>query len=246
MLECQKEDIVEKCRIRDWRARSSLLLVVLGTLLTTLSLSHHVCAEKLPTPTIDQILLSSDAIIFANIGSIDENSGSSGLVKVTLTDVDVISSRYALPEGQPVSILVTSEVSTVSSHWGDTDGAPSVKPKRHDSTMILGHRYLLFLRGGSDGPLLRISRAIFQVNSSGHVDCAGGEIFGVGSISLTCSVAEREFSPPLSEAQLKQELQESLVVAQARRPKLAVQEDAAGRDLFLNIPANADGGENDQ
>lgn len=207
------------------RNPNSLHLGMIAVLAGLLSSATPAVAEHYEPTSLSTILLSSDAIVFATVASVAPHGSDADLAQVVLQSLDVVTSRWPLDASGGFKISVLSIGMT----------ATDVRPLRHDPVLREGGRYLLFLRGGiwTAAPVISNGTPIYEVRD-GVVQCAGGEIYGLGGSSLMCSTRERQFGPPLSEEVLATLLRAAAARARLRMPDIARAEDEAARPLYTD------------
>ncbi len=187
----------------------------------------HAGATIYPTLATDVVLLRSDAIAFVTIEKIEASPSQPGLFSLALNNVDLLSNRLNLPQGQTLTLQTRGLLDTQRRLHIHRDIIP----------LEVGGRYLVNLRGGAwtSGPFAEHCPPIHAVRPDGVVSCAGGEIYGIGSHGLLCSTQAQQVGRPYTETQLASALRRALDDARIRRP------DEARSVLAATQPLSFDG-----
>lgn len=176
-------------------------------------------AESWSSRSMDYFLLRADAILFATVDEMAARHDKT--TSVMLTDLNIVSSRWkSLPDNLE---LVASGIPDKS----------ELKVVAHQPGLKKGTRYLFFLRGGEyeSLPILGGIQAIYELGDDATVKCAGGQIYGIGARSLTCSVPDRQVGNGINELGLTARLKVALSKARLRKPTLERAEHEAQRAL---------------
>lgn len=196
------------------------LSIATGLLVSTLGLAS--AEAQFSNTHFDVTVLETDALVVATVESLTPAKDTPGFVRVSLSDVRTVWSRFESPVH---AFLIQSEL------------LPEQRVIRfgHGLRLTVGRRYVMFLRGGEDGqaPFVSTNVPIYRV-VDGVVECSGGEVYAVGAFGLFCSTPERQAAAPMTEEHLAQVLQQRRSHARRRRPRRAAVEDSVLRRLFGN------------
>lgn len=196
-------------------------LVLLGVLCMLLTTSPHGANADVYLPqTLDVTLINADAIVFATVTSVSLAPDDERAIDVKLSNPRIVSTRWRASELKIDHLRVAGRLEL-------RDGVQRVRIV-HGDILREGTRYLLMLRGGAwqNAPLPYAIHTIYPVREDGVVECAGGEVYGIGPMGLLCSLASDQAGEPVTEAQLGDLLAISVHNARERRPEIASSADS--------------------
>lgn len=168
--------------------------------------------------TIDSILLRSDEIVIGTVKGVGAQGDDHAMM--SLETVQAVQDRAGAFRSANAQFRVA----------GAWNGRVLFVPEHHLELRI-GHRYVLFLRGGENrGPWISYATPAYEVRD-GVVQCEGGQVYGLGPAGLVCSVSRNQSGSPLSESSLVSALHGAINVARARYPEAAAELDRNYRPL---------------
>jgi hypothetical protein len=161
-------------------------------------------------------VLRSDAIVFATVSSLRQVPDQPGLVEAQLTSVVPVRSRWDLKAAPLDRIRLSGRIDA-------PDGQPRQVAAGLAGELKEGARYVMLLSGGSwegAGPFTRGGPSILEIRPDGRVACGSGLLYGLDQRGFICGHAEDFAGTPVTETDLRTDLQRLTTFAAHARPAL--------------------------